>query len=123
VFWLIPGRKAWITTVGTTEVNLASIGLNVSGMAEFEFKVLACHNAHVRLMNNRENYTSNFIEIVIGVANNAYISIRDKKYAAGSFNFFNNFLDCYTWKSFRICAYYHPFICIRLALQYSALLQ
>lgn len=113
VFCLIIERKASITTIGAREVDLAAHGLKVSGMAEFEFKVLACQDAHVRLMNERGNYTTNFLEIVIGVSDNEYFSVRDEKYGLGTFNVFGSFLDCYSWKFFRICEYDHLLIFLK----------
>ncbi|XP_062595764.1 uncharacterized protein LOC134257135 [Saccostrea cucullata] len=95
-------RGASITTIGTTEVDLTDLGLNVSGMAEFEFIALGCKDAHIRLMNDRGNYSHNFIEIVIGASKNQYFAIRKERYGDGLYQQTGSFLDCYSWRYFRI---------------------
>ncbi|XP_061188824.1 uncharacterized protein LOC133196995 [Saccostrea echinata] len=95
-------RGASITTIGNSEVDLTELGLNISGMAEFEFIALGCKDAHVRLMNDRGNYSHNFIEIVIGASKNQYFAIRKKRYGDSLLQRTGSFMDCYSWKYFKI---------------------
>lgn len=97
-----------ITTIDYTEEDLTAHGLNVSGMSELEFRVLACRDAHVRLMYDRANYTHKFIEVVFGHSQNKFIGIRDRKHGVvvGDLAFYaGSYLDCFNWKFFRVCKY------------------
>lgn len=97
-----------ITTIDYTEEDLTAHGLNVSGMSELEFRVLACKDAHVRLMYDRTNTTHKFIEVAFGHHGNKFIGIRDRKHGVvvGDLAFYaGSYLDCFNWKFFRVCKY------------------
>lgn len=77
-------------------------------MSELEFRVLACKDAHVRLMYDRTNTTHKFIEVAFGHHGNKFIGIRDRKHGVvvGDLAFYaGSYLDCFNWKFFRVCKY------------------
>lgn len=94
-----------ITTINWKEEDLTDHGLNVSGMSELEFRVLACKDAHVRLMYDRNNITHEFIEVVFGHSQNTKIGIRDRKHGYDLYTISGSYLDCFNWKFFRVCKY------------------
>lgn len=94
-----------ITTINWKEEDLTDHGLNVSGMSELEFRVLACKDAHVRLMYDRNNITHEFIEVVFGHSQNTKIGIRNSKHGYDLYTISGSYLDCFNWKFFRVCKY------------------
>lgn len=95
-------RKMAITTINWKEEDLTDHGLNVSGMSELEFRVLACKDAHVRLMYDRNNITHEFIEVVFGHSQNTKIGIRNSKHGNDLYTISGSYLDCFNWKFFRV---------------------